>query len=667
MKLSIKILMSLLIALAIMPTISYAQNIRVTGVVRGNNGERIPGVSITDLGNQRVVGLTDDDGKYSIILSPNATVQFSCMGYSSLKEKIKGRLTIDVELESTANQMEEIVVTANIISTIIFEPSEIEVVGNYFHLRTRYKVPASMMAGDRRLVVQPTIYNVTRKKTFFLRPVVLDGREYLLTQNRMYGFDISRDTLSPYIQKSQMSRQGEIIAYHDSAYIENSRDDYRADVFMSVEDYKKILNVDTISIAHGTVNPLRFFDYNLGARDLTDSAYIPKPELQLRNDKGEVHLTYLPGKSQIDESDPENVRQLEMLRRRITALETNPDARLESVVISGISSPDGNYNSNVVLAKERMAISRDIILSYVSPERREFLTVESDSKVESWEPVYDMMVRDSLNEQAAQLRDIIDRYPGNPDRQFAHISKLPYYRTIIVPKYLPELRRVEYNFGYSIYRVLTDEEIAELYKKDYSTFSRYEFYRMFMMAKDDIERETLYKQALEMYPRFMLAANNLAALYIKQGRSDENILKPFINEKAPEEVLSNQIVAYLDRWKYDSADSVSMLMKETATSEYIKSVTNALNGNYEEAMRTFGSQGGINEVVLLLAMKRNEEAWEKAQELPDESARVMYVKAIIANRLDKVVEAINYIEMALEMDPSLREIAEVDADVKDLL
>ena len=165
----------------------------------------------------------------------------------------------------------------------------------------------------------------------------------------------------------------------------------------------------------------------------------------------------------------------------------------------------------------------------------------------------------------------------------------------------------------------------------------------------------------------MLAANNLAALYIRQGRSDENLLKPFINENAPEEVLSNQIVAYLDRWKYDSADSVAMLMKETETSEYIRSVTDALNGNYEEALQTFGAQGGINEIVLLLAMKRNDEAWEKAEELPDESARVMYVKAIIANRLDKVVEAINYIETALEMDPSLREIAEIDADVKDLL
>lgn len=667
MKLSIKILITFIIALAIYPTISSAQNIRVTGVARGNNGERIPGVSITDLGNQRVVGVTDDDGKYSIIISPNATVQFSCLGYNSLKEKIKGRLTIDVELESTANQMEEIVVTANLIGTLIFEPSEIEVVGNYFHLRTRFKVPSSLMASDCRLVVQPTIYNVTRKKTFYLRPTVLDGREYLMTQERMYGFDLSRDTLSPYIQRSQMSRQGEIIAYHDSAYIENNRDDYRADVFMSVEDYKKIINVDTIAIAHGTVNPLRFFDYSIGARDLTDSAYIPKPELQLRNDRGEVHLTYMPGKSQIDESDPENVRQLQLLGRRITALESNPDTRLESVEIKGISSPDGSYKSNVILAKERMQVSRDKILSFISPERRMYLSVESDSRVETWEPVYEMMLKDSLKEQAAELRAIIDRYPDNLDRQFTYISKLPFYRSIIVPRYLPELRGVEYNFGYSIYRVLTDEEIAELYKSDYSTFSRYEFYRMFMMAEDDIQRETLYKQALEMYPRFMLAANNLAALYIKQGRSDENILKPFINENAPEEVLHNQIIAYLDKWKYDSADSVAMLMKDSQTSEYIKSVTSALNGNYEEAMRTFGSQGGINEVVLLLAMKRDEEAWEKAQEIPDESARVMYVKAIIANRLDNVVDAINYLEMALDMDPSLREIAEIDADVKDLL
>ena len=108
-------------------------------------------------------------------------------------------------------------------------------------------------------------------------------------------------------------------------------------------------------------------------------------------------------------------------------------------------------------------------------------------------------------------------------------------------------------------------------------------------------------------------------------------------------------------------------MPDTEISSYVKSVTRLLNGNYEEALSKFAAEGGINEVLILLAMKRNDEAWEKAQELPDDSARVLYVKAIITNRLDMVVEAINYIETALDMDPSLREIAEIDADVKDLL
>ncbi|MBR4119660.1 MAG: carboxypeptidase-like regulatory domain-containing protein [Bacteroidales bacterium] len=658
----------LLVTLIIMTPIElYAQNIRVSGVVRGNNGERVAGVSITDLGRQRVLGITDEDGKYSIVLAPNATISFTCMGYSEKKEKVKGRVTIDVELQSTAKEMDEITVTASLVGNVVFEPSEIEIVGNYFHLRTRFKVPKEIMALDHRLVVQPTIYNVTRNSTMFLRPVVSDGREYLLTQERMYGFDITRDTLSPYIQKSEMSRQGEIIAYHDSVYIENNRDDYRSDVFLSVEDYHKIIRVDTMVIAKGTVNPLRFFDYNIPAQDLTDSIYIPKPELALRSDKGEVHLTYLPGKSDIDEKNPNNLQELKKLEDRIKYLEQDPDAKLQSMSIFGISSPEGNYAKNVELADLRMRSARNKILSYISPATKEFLKVESQSKVENWLPVVEMLKQDSLIEKANEVQAIIDKYPTSLNSQFNKIKKLSYYRSIIVP-YLAKLRRVEYDFGYSLYRILKDEEIAEMYQQNYTQLSRYDFYRMFQMAKDDVEKETLYSQAISVYPKFMLAANNLAALYIRQGRSNIDILKPFIKgDNIPEEVLTNQIIATLDKWQYSTADSLASLMPQSETAEYVKSITRLMNGNYQEALSQFEGEGGLNEVLILLAMKRNDEAWEKAQELPDDSARVLYVKAIIANRLDMVVEAIDYIETALDMDPSLREIAEIDADVKDLL
>ena len=663
----IKIFFLLVTLIVMTPIELYAQNIRVSGVVRGNNGERVAGVSITDLGRQRVLGITDDDGKYSIVLAPNATISFTCMGYSEKKEKVKGRVTIDVELQSTAKEMDEITVTASLVGNVVFEPSEIEIVGNYFHLRTRFKVPKEIMALDHRLVVQPTIYNVTRNSTMFLRPVVSDGREYLLTQERMYGFDITRDTLSPYIQKSEMSRQGEIIAYHDSVYIENNRDDYRSDVFLSVEDYHKIIRVDTMVIAKGTVNPLRFFDYNISAQDLTDSIYIPKPELALRSDKGEVHLTYLPGKSDIDETNPNNQQELKKLEDRIRFLEQDPDAKLQSMSIFGISSPEGNYAKNVELADLRMRSARNKILSYISPATKEFLKVESQSKVENWLPVVEMMKQDSLIEKANEVQEIINKYPTNLNSQFNKIKRLSYYRSIIVP-YLTKLRRVEYDFGYSLYRILKDEEIAEMYQQNYTQLSRYDFYRMFQMAKDDVEKETLYSQAISVYPKFMLAANNLAALYIRQGRSNIDILKPFIKgDNIPEEVLTNQIIATLDKWQYSTADSLASLMPQSETAEYVKSITRLMNGNYQEALSQFEGEGGLNEVLILLAMKRNDEAWEKAQELPDDSARVLYVKAIITNRLDMVVEAIDYIETALDMDPSLREIAEIDADVKDLL
>ena len=635
-----------------------AQNLRVAGVVRGNNEERLAGVTIINKETKKVVGLTDEDGKYSVIVPVNGILNFTCLGYDGQDIKVKGRQIIDVVLVSTAVKIQEV--------SVIFEPSEIEVVGNYFHLRTRFKVPAEMFSSNTRLIVQPTLYNITRKKGVLLKPVVTDGREYTLTQERMYEFDLKNDPLEPYIRKSEMTKNGELVAYHDSAYIENLKEDFRADIRLSLENYNRILFTDSFQIARGLVNPLRFFEYKLKAKDITDERYFPKPELQLRNDRGEVELSFLPGKADINDRDPKNASELAKLRERLSSIETNPDAKLQTFSILGVSSPEGPHDKNLVLAKKRMDLAVNRILSHLNKETLDFLKIQTGSKVETWQTAIEMMRRDSLFGQAQDLQNIVNKYPDSPDKQWRAIIRLPYYRSVIVPHYLPLMRRVEYNFDYSIYRFLTDAEIKELYLKDYKQLSRHEFWRMFEIAESDEEKETIYKQALEVYPKFMLAANNLSALYINQGRPDDSILESFISKDAPEEVLTNQAVALLSNWKYEKADSVVSLIPDGVSSEYLKSVTRALNGNYEEALATFGQEGGINEVVLLLALKRNDEAWEKAQNLP-ETARSEYVKAIAANRLDKVMDAINHIEKAFELDPSLRDVAKVDADVMDLL
>ena len=70
---------------------------------------------------------------------------------------------------------------------------------------------------------------------------------------------------------------------------------------------------------------------------------------------------------------------------------------------------------------------------------------------------------------------------------------------------------------------------------------------------------------------------------------------------------------------------------------------------------------------MLLAMKKNQEAWDKISQMNIGTAREYYVKAIAANRLEKIGEAIMSIETALSLDPSLLETAKVDGDIIDLL
>ena len=49
----------------------------------------------------------------------------------------------------------------------------------------------------------------------------------------------------------------------------------------------------------------------------------------------------------------------------------------------------------------------------------------------------------------------------------------------------------------------------------------YEFWRIYLDADNDSTREVICRQALEQYPKFMIMANELAALLIEQKKADK--------------------------------------------------------------------------------------------------------------------------------------------------
>ena len=664
----------LLFALSVCAISVMAQTIRVSGVVlKKDTKDPLIGVNVVDVSTDRLLATTDLDGRFAANVLANGKLRFTMVGAKAVTMKVNNRNFLEVIMEEESHHLGEATVKAKRIKDkVIPEQTTIEIVGNMAVIHTNVRMPVEMYSPQIRYVAQPMIYNLTRDTLQLMRPLVYDASQYHYTQDRMYDFNLQeKDPLAPYITLHVDNAKSEsghyfLIPYADSVYFENGRDDYRCDFYQAMEDYTKILWRDTTTIAKGTVNPLRFLEYSLAGCDLVGEVYAPKPELQLRDTQGEIRLRFAKGSSKLNIQDEQNLGELERLSREMRAIASDPNMNLRAFTITGIASPDGTYSGNINLANRRMESALNEILKYVSAEDRRRMEVKSEARVATWKEVVTLLRRDSLFDQANQIEEIISRHE-NIDNQGREIKRLSFYKQL-EENYLPQLRRVQYELNYSVYRQLTNEEIKELYKKDFRQLTKFEYYRLFSEEANEDKREEYLRNAITIYPRFLLAANQLAVEMIEKDAPELELLQKEAGEKAPYAVNLNHTIALLHHGRFSTADTlVTHLDPAQPQTRMVKAISDAFNGHYQEAYPVIASTGIRNQVLILLAMKKHQEALELAQKLPEDKADHHYIRAICLNRLERSVEAEAELKKAIKMDPSLLKIAEIDGDVNSLL
>lgn len=92
-----------------MPPVPVITAIGITGTVKSDEGELLPGVSVMVKGaNYGTV--TDADGVYAIEAEPDAVLLFSFIGYRTQEVPVNGRTGIDIVLEADVKQLNEVVV-----------------------------------------------------------------------------------------------------------------------------------------------------------------------------------------------------------------------------------------------------------------------------------------------------------------------------------------------------------------------------------------------------------------------------------------------------------------------------------------------------------------------------------------------------------------------------
>lgn len=88
----------------------YAQNSPISGNIKDTNGIEIIGASVVEKENPSNGTITDLDGNFSLIISPNSTLLVSYIGYDTQEVAINGKTLFNIMLKESTQELDELVV-----------------------------------------------------------------------------------------------------------------------------------------------------------------------------------------------------------------------------------------------------------------------------------------------------------------------------------------------------------------------------------------------------------------------------------------------------------------------------------------------------------------------------------------------------------------------------
>lgn len=484
--------------------------------------------------------------------------------FSVVKKKVQAQTG---DMTKDTKELQEVTVEGKVLAGTAVSSRSVEEDGRLF-LRIEDLPYAFRSRTNSRIIIQPYWLDgpdMGENKVFaYAAPVIYDFAEYDCTQTRRMDFNKElNDKLGTYIVDENTRTRIEVKSdsfrlkhYVDTLSGHNPDESYPypARAIVAVEDYNERYLLDTIRIDEGErTNYIKFLDFTYEKNlDVNLEDFEERLEIRPMDSNGEVKLGFAVGKATLDPKDTTNTRILEGARRELSEAFRQSSSKLKFMQVFGYSSPEGDPQSNLDLARRRADFALSEIKTAI-PYNFHKAIRPSESMILGWDVVADSLQSDGLVEEAKQVREIVAKHPNSLTSQGHAVQRLPFYATVIKPIYLPKLRTVRYTYTKVEDRTLSPQELVQMFDSGRDDeFNRAHYFHLIQHYWDDrkdpetrAHLEKIAKRALvntrltvddleegdSLYNEgyWALAANILATCYIERDTFDLNLLRPFIN------------------------------------------------------------------------------------------------------------------------------------------
>lgn len=526
---------------------------------------------------------------------------------------------------------------------------------NQVNVDAEILVPGKAFTKRSRLIILP---QVLKKDTLLAEgtPIVLDAPVFSKKNERRILLDGYRDSLAGVSQKVD-NRETHTLAYKESLQLNvASANGARVVGVVTTDGCGECSAVDTLLLA-SVSDSVSLVDVKQLKLDWIEPEFVIRPRIV--EGRGEAHLQFAMNKYDINMKLGRNETEMNGMLGALEKILADSLATLNKVEIYGMASADGSFAFNTTLARNRASSAKTWLLSRLGEDIKVPFSI--GSRPEGWMPVLNAMTVDG-HPDSLKVKEIIERYKDqeNDDTAERYIRRLSCWSDIRA-RYLQSDRRVEYVYTYTLKSFTTDAELLTMYDKRPDAFNEEELLRVSTLKQSPAEKKQVYETILHYFPQSQVAANNLAVLLLREGKTEEaDAVLDRLKEYSPE-MLNTKAAIYIYREEYEKAVELLSTQIDLPQARYNLALIRARERKLDEAYSLMEGYRDVNAAVIALSVNRNDEADEIMKACEERTPLAAYVRALVAARLHDAEEVKAQLAIACT-DHTLKERAKEEPD-----